>query len=378
MPKHLFQGKLLVISDTALYEENGFYGFEPVVREIESFSKLFESITWIGFDHGDRRSSRPFKKVNSKKVEVILLNRIGGKSFGSKFKILSNYGKLYKTIHSQIQKHEFIHARAPSHPAVMLMAYRILFKNSRNKRFWIKYAGSWVDKAPLYYAFQRFLLAKLPKDVKVSINGDFEIHKGNFINLPNPCLTKTDRDLGFKILNRIENDSFVYDYIYVGNLNDHKGVPLLIEFFSETPHLKIVLVGGGEKLEYYKKQTENCQNIEFAGPVEKNEVNSYLSSSRALILASKTEGFPKVISEAMNFSCIPIVSDVSSISQIVKHKKTGFLLGERSVDEIKKAVQWVESLNHEDLDNLLKNNYTQAEVFTYSSYEQKVIDEIFV
>ena len=55
-----------------------------------------------------------------------------------------------------------------------------------------------------------------------------------------------------------------------------------------------------------------------------------------IILPSKSEGFPKVIGEAMNYGCIPIVSDVSCISQYIQNGVNGFLIKPITSKEIYK------------------------------------------
>ena len=56
--------KLLIVSDTAMrLDNNVFKAFEPVVREIDNFRDLFESITWIGYDFTLDESRRSMREL---------------------------------------------------------------------------------------------------------------------------------------------------------------------------------------------------------------------------------------------------------------------------------------------------------------------------
>ena len=60
------------------------------------------------------------------------------------------------------------------------------------------------------------------------------------------------------------------------------------------------------------------------------------AKSHLIILPTKSEGFPKVIAEASAFGCIPIVTNIEPINQIVINRKNGILLDAPKVENIKK------------------------------------------
>ena len=66
-------------------------------------------------------------------------------------------------------------------------------------------------------------------------------------------------------------------------------------------------------------------DILFHGFVNRKRLFNIFSKSHFIVLPSQSEGFPKVIAEASNFGCIPIVSNVGSISQYIKDQENGFL-----------------------------------------------------
>jgi glycosyltransferase involved in cell wall biosynthesis len=65
----------------------------------------------------------------------------------------------------------------------------------------------------------------------------------------------------------------------------------------------------------------------FEGWKAKDELKRFYRSAHFLILPSTGEGWPKVISEAMSFGVVPIVSDVSGIRQNLERIGTGSIVG---------------------------------------------------
>ena len=89
-----------------------------------------------------------------------------------------------------------------------------------------------------------------------------------------------------------------------------------------------------------------------------------------------SEGFPKVIAEAMNFGCIPVVSMVSSIGQYVKHLETGFCLKEVNNIEIIDALRGVFNLKNGNYQLMISKQRMLIENFTFAYYNQRIKSEL--
>src|SRR5690606_26230005 len=63
--------------------------------------------------------------------------------------------------------------------------------------------------------------------------------------------------------------------------------------------------------------------VHFEGWKGKEQLKSMYSAAHFILLPSQGEGWPKVISEAMSFGVIPIVSDVSGIKQVLSQMRVG-------------------------------------------------------
>ncbi|MFT5214728.1 MAG: glycosyltransferase involved in cell wall biosynthesis [Patiriisocius sp.] len=370
--------KLLVISDTGILRTaNGFKAFGPVVKELEYLLELFDEITWIGFEKLSQKENASYIDISSNKITPILIKDVGGNTLKAKLNILRLYPSMFILIRKEVKRHKFIHSRAPSNPAVIAMFLSFFF---RNKKFWHKYAGTWIDNASFFYKVQRKFLKKLKNNSIITINGNFS-DKKNIISFENPCLDMEDRALGKKIIKTKKiQDKIVF--CFVGLLNTHKGVDKILEAFIQIDNYKKIdtlhFVGNGVNKIIFEKLSRNIKfNVVFHGFLPKNEIKMIYEKSHFILLPSKSEGFPKVIGEAMNYGCIPIVSDISCIGEYIKDNTNGYLLNPNTIEVLKIKISEAICLNKEVFTEWINYNYLIAEKFTYTYYNKRIEIEIF-
>ncbi|MGK0308492.1 MAG: glycosyltransferase involved in cell wall biosynthesis [Urechidicola sp.] len=379
MSKHLSKDrKLLVVSDTGMVQRNGkMFAFGPVVKELQEILVIFDSITWIGFNRPDQIENASYLEIPSEKINTILLKRVGGTSFLDKLKIITNYPVMWHIILSEIKKHQYIHVRAPSNPAYISM---LLSKNYPEKQFWFKYAGSWIEKASFFYDLQRKRLKKYQENYKVTVNGNWKYQPKHIVAFENPCLNEEDRLEGEKIVMSKDLSSEI-NYCFVGGLNENKGVLKILSAFSEIEKANIGtlhIIGDGALKEALKEKALAIKNkVIIHGYISKQEIIELYKTCHFIILPSKSEGFPKVIGEAMNYSCVPIVSNVSCINQYIENKKNGFLIEPNTVVVLKKIILQSLSLSKKEYNEINRINYILAEKFTYANYNARISNELF-
>lgn len=373
---------LLVISDTGMYTKNSdVFCFEPVLIELNYMLQLFNQIYWIGFERKDQINNKSYSKIKSNKIKVKMLPAVGGKRIKDKFKILKSYPYIYKTIHQHIKDIDHIHLRAPSNPALIGAASCFLYPK---KTFWFKYAGSWIDKAPFFYSFQRIIFKKLAtakKNVRLTINGDYEDHPRIF-NFQNPCINKEDFVNGKKIVTE-KKIIDKYKLCFIGNLTSKKGVDnllLALKTNKSIDHIESIdLIGDSSFKDHFISVSENIEIPSyFHGFLDKKEIFKILSKSHIIILPSQSEGFPKVISEGMNFGCLPVVSAVSCVPQIIQHNKNGFLLYKNTPYEINQVLEQLKKISNIEYYDIVKKNQEFCYMFTYENYIDRIDKEIFV
>ncbi|MDA8819487.1 glycosyltransferase [Schleiferiaceae bacterium] len=372
------RGKLGIISDTAVtFTQDGEWrGYEPVVKEIEYFLKYWDEIEWMAYEFP--ASKTIYSGSLPKTVHVKAVSPLGGASFFSKLKIVGQYVRLFFKVYKLINAADEIHVRAPAHPAVCAMLLAPLFPQ---KNYWFKYAGSWVDAAPKSYEFQRKLLRRISKgNIYTTVNGNWVDSNSNIIAFENPCFSASVYDLSTRQSELTKEPNRELRLVYVGSLSEFKGVHLVIEALERINFKGIssfTIIGTGEfqsSLAKFAEASPYKERFIFKGKQTKEEVFKILEVSDLLIIASTTEGFPKVISEAMMNYCVPISTRVSCIDQYI-NDEIGFMIDERSVDGIAQTLK--KATSDPNLSKKKQNARALAARFTYENYLTHLFQTVF-
>jgi glycosyltransferase involved in cell wall biosynthesis len=192
-------------------------------------------------------------------------------------------------------------------------------------------------------------------------------------------LTVEQREKGREIL---KDRAFFPDFsfCFVGRLDDDKGVQHIIDAFGKLEKMatveKIHFIGNGPKLDYYKNE---CKRLKipavFLGFLGRDEVFEIYKKCDFMLLPSKSEGFPKVIAEAMNFGCIPMVSNISCIGQYV-NRENGYTFYPITSDRLKEIIKEAIAQNGDALKNKAINCHSDTANFTFEHYRERIQKEI--
>jgi glycosyltransferase EpsD len=132
--------------------------------------------------------------------------------------------------------------------------------------------------------------------------------------------------------------------ICVAELNHNKHQDLLINAVSilknKIPNIKLLLVGSGNLMEQYKKQVKKLgleKYIQFLG--YRSDVSNLLTISDLLVSASRREGLPVNVMEAMATGLPLVVTDCRGNRDLVKNGENGYVVGIDDVDGFANAVE---------------------------------------
>jgi glycosyltransferase involved in cell wall biosynthesis len=366
-----------MITDTSMVLRDGqVYAFGPVVRELFVFEELFKSITWIGFNRLDLLNDNSMLPVPCT-VNCIMLNASGGKTFFKKLGVLMQTPNMFYHILKNILRTDVIHVRAPSTPAIIAILLSFIFTN---KIWWNKYAGNWGEpKPPFSYNLQRYLLRNA-KFSKVTVNGIWDKQPKHLLSFENPCLNLDNRIDGKSIL-KYKKYTPKFHLCFVGHLTFLKGADILLEALKDLKNITLIdtvhIIGSGELYQEFQKLCSEVNfKIIFHGYISNSEVHEVMKLSHFLILPSRSEGFPKVVAEASNYGCIPIVSDISSISQIVLHNRNGFLLHLHRLENRLLSKDLLDILYFNNLHQVAHEAFEVGELFTFQRYATRIKEQI--
>jgi len=129
-----------------------------------------------------------------------------------------------------------------------------------------------------------------------------------------------------------------------GRLDESKGVDIAIravrELRGELPGISLDVMGGGSIIRDLKKLAETLgigSVVRFHGRVTRERLMDILRKSDIFVFPTATEGFPKVVIEAM--SCgLPVITTPVSVLPILVDG-AGLLIGERTPRAVADAVK---------------------------------------
>lgn len=160
------------------------------------------------------------------------------------------------------------------------------------------------------------------------------------------------------------------DYIYVGRLEESKGIFELLKVWEKLDEKYILtIIGGGDIEEELKTKYEN-KNIIFKGKCSREETLKSISKSKYLIQPSIWyETFGLTIIEAMSFGVPVIGYDIGTRGDFIEDGVNGFLSDR---DNLKSVIE--KSYDYSEYENLSRQAIETAKVYENEYVIEKQIE----
>ena len=136
---------------------------------------------------------------------------------------------------------------------------------------------------------------------------------------------------------------------YTGRLIWSKGIAHLYNAISGLlptvpSRVYFVFVGGGPLENNLRKEIAKDRlgkRVFVTGSLDSRGVRQALQTTDIFVHPSHhNEGFPNVILEAGASGCFVIATDNAGVREVVVHKKTGYLIAQKSEKEIRESIRW--------------------------------------
>jgi len=319
--------RILVISSAPVIKKNRLlHAYPPFVDEMEIWFKNFGSITLIA--PGTYPSN--FNNLSFKTQDLIFVPTafLQFGNLSSTLKGLTKIPKIFYLLFKEIKKADHIHLRCPGNVSLIGCLVQIFFPSKPKT---VKYAGNWDpgSKQPLSYKLQRWIVSNtfLSRNMKVLVYGEWPGQSKNIL----PFYTATYSKLEQKKVNR--DYTHPLKFIFVGTLSEGKqpllAIQLVEALLRQGKEVSLKIFGGGileSNLREYIKSSKYSKSISLEGFLDREALKSVYQKSHFLILPSRSEGWPKVIAEAMFHGCIPIATSVSCVPWMLGYGKRGILI----------------------------------------------------
>lgn len=334
---------LIVTHVDHVYKDGKYYGYAPYVREMNIWLKHVDEVLIVAplskraitaieipyeHDHIDFKAVPAFSLTSGKEI----------------IKTLLHLPMLLWAIFRYMRKTDHIHLRCPGNMGLLGCIVQICFPKKTKTA---KYAGNWDPNSnqPASYRLQKKILKStlLTKNMNTLVYGDWPNSTKNIKSFFTATYYEKDKQpLKAKLYtNHIK-------FLFVGTLSvgkQPKYVIQLVQGLKEKGYdVSLDVFGEGvlrNELETFIAAEQIASYITLHGNKTKTEIENAYKESHFMVLPSKSEGWPKVVAEAMFWGCIPVVTPISCVPYMLAEGQRGVLLSmelEKDVEAIKNVM----------------------------------------
>jgi len=274
---------------------------------------------------------------------------------------------------------DHIHLRCPGNIGLMGCIVQLFFPRKAKTA---KYAGNWDPKSkqPLSYKLQQWILSNtfLTRNMQVLVYGVWE---GSSKNVK-PFFTATYSEAS-KVEVKARNLNTSISMIFVGTLTQGKR-PMYALQLTETLRkrgldINLSFYGSGqekENLQQYidKNKLENFVFIK--GNYSNEEMKKVYQKSHFMILPSESEGWPKVVAEAMFWGCLPIATKVSCVPNMLDNGNRGVLLSMNELQDVAVIFDLIQ--NEQEYKNKVEKSQLWSRKFTLDLFDKEIKNMLYL
>lgn len=386
-------------------KENGYCGYGPYIREMNLWLKYVDKVTvvaplqpvtldpiYLSYEHNNLRFI-PVKAFSFTSIKNIV-------------KALFQLPGILRMLYLTMKSADHIHLRCPGNIGLLGCLVQILFPNTPKTA---KYAGNWDPNAkqPFSYRLQKWILSNtfLTRNMQVLVYGEWKGSSKNIkpfftasyaesdkMNVPLREVLRQAHDESEKAEVRREKGEGKTNhrkaqvgseaqndirFLFVGTLSEGKrplyAVYLVEQLLRLGYSVRLDLYGEGKEraaVEDYiqNKGLQDCITLHGNQPAE--TVQKAYQESHFLLLPSKSEGWPKVVAEAMFWGCVPAASAVSCVPTMLDKGNRGVVLTMTIEDDIQQLERYI--LNEEQYHSTAEKAMIWSRKYTLDYFEAEI------
>lgn len=201
---------------------------------------------------------------------------------------------------------------------------RMVSTNNSNK--------TWNKRVDKFLCFTDFAKQKF---IQIGIDKSKLVIKPNSVSVP---------------LSLIKTKSTTKNFLFVGRLDESKGIKVFIEAAKCFPDFQFEIAGANTT-----GISTHYSNVTYHGEVSRNRVFELINNAHALVFPSLCfEGMPMSILEAFALKTPVIASNMGAMKSLISHERTGLLFKPNDANAL--CVQIEEFNKNESLINSIQEN----------------------
>ncbi len=317
-------------------DKGQYFAYGPYVREMNLWLRYVDEVIIVA-PLTKKELSKIDLAYKHQHIEFLRVPLFDVTSLNHLAKTFLKLPILLFSIYKAMQQADHIHLRCPGNMGLLGCLVQIAFPKKPKTA---KYAGNWDPKSkqPWSYKLQQAILRNtfLTKNMKVLAYGDWPQETKNILPFFTATYFEKEKEAVVK-----RDYTTRLQFLFIGTLSPGKQplyvLALVKEFIQHKVDVVLDIYGDGSErkaMEKYIKEHQLEKYIHLHGNQPKEIVKEQLQKAHFLVLPSKSEGWPKVVAEAMFWGCIPMVTPISCVPWMLANGERGFLLTQAAEKEV--------------------------------------------
>lgn len=139
-------------------------------------------------------------------------------------------------------------------------------------------------------------------------------------------------------------DEHMFRFLYLGQVEEHKGVELLIDAFkglASGRNVQLHIVGSGSLLRAMQKNAKGHSRIHIYGRMRRVDLPALFRKMNMVVVPSLCyENSPTVIFESFAFGLPVLASDIEGIAELIREGENGMTFEAGSIVSLQKKMAW--------------------------------------
>jgi glycosyltransferase involved in cell wall biosynthesis len=314
------------------------------VRELSHVAGLFDELVHVApVEEGDLEVS--MEAYGAGNVRVAGVKPSGGDGIAEKAGVVAAWREYGKVIWREVALADAVHVRLPCN--IGLLALLVLCIKRTPRRRWFKYAGNWkpAGPEPWSYRLQRWILRCGWAGGVVTVNGEWEGEPPHVRPFLNPSLTEEDLERGRAAAEEKRLEAPLR-LVFAGRVEEAKGAGRAVELVRRLREAGIECeldVAGDGPLRSVLEERVRRDGLDgvvrLHGWLGREEIRELYKTAHFCVLLSEcSEGWPKVLSEAMAYGAVPVASETGGIASMLQKFGCGVTVAARDVEAAARAI----------------------------------------
>jgi glycosyltransferase involved in cell wall biosynthesis len=310
---------------------------------------------------------------NNRDIRYSEISAISLLSFIEVVKTVIKLPEIFFCLFRAMKRADHIHLRCPGNIALLGCIVQVFFPMKKKTA---KYAGNWDPKAkqPWSYRLQKWILSNtfLTRNMKVLVYGEWPAQSKNILPFFTASYSKE------KIAEiPTKNYNNILQFVFVGTLTYGKrplyALQLVENLLKKGILCRLAIYGEGEQREDIENYIEDAQLgsvVTLHGNQTTEVIETAYRKSHFLILASQSEGWPKVVAEAMFWGVVPLVTPVSCVPWMLDYGNRGIILTLKLADDTEKLLRFLNE--KEVLKKMAEHSAKWSHQYTLEVFEAEI------